>query len=446
MIARGLGASPGAAVGKVVFSADEAAQWAERGEAVVLVRIETSPEDIVGMRVSRGILTARGGSTSHAAVVARGMGKCCVAGCGALEIDYRQRRFAVSIEGRGRVVVNEGDVISIDGTTGEVMLGEVPLVDPVLPDEYEQLMAWADGARQLKVRANADTPEDAVIAREFGAEGIGLCRTEHMFFGEDRILAVREMILAEDETGRRTALAKILPMQREDFTGILRAMEGLPVTIRLLDPPLHEFLPQRPDEIALVAASLDVSPSDIERRVQALHEFNPMLGHRGVRLAITFPEIYEVQAQAILEAACALKAEGVDVMPEIMIPLVGMEDELRQLRTLVVATAERVIAELRRPGRLHRRDDDRAAAGMHRRGQDREVRRLLLLRDERPDADDVRALTRRREPLPAVLPRAGVARARPVPGARPRRRRRPYPHRYRAGTQHAPRPEGRHLW
>jgi pyruvate,orthophosphate dikinase len=345
VIARGLGASPGAAVGKVVFSADEAAQWAERGEPVILVRIETSPEDIVGMRVSRGILTARGGSTSHAAVVARGMGKCCVAGCGALEIDYRQRQFSVSIEGRGRVVVEQGDTISIDGTTGAVMLGAVALVDPVLPDEYDQLMAWADGARRLKVRANADTPEDAVLARQFGAEGVGLCRTEHMFFGEDRILAVREMILADNEADRRLALAKILPMQREDFTGILRAMAGLPVTIRLLDPPLHEFLPQLPDEIAPVAAALDVAPSVIERRVAALHEFNPMLGHRGVRLAITFPEIYEIQAQAILEAACQLKSEGVDVMPEIMIPLVGMEEELRKLRALVVTTADRVIAE-----------------------------------------------------------------------------------------------------
>ncbi|MEZ4554547.1 MAG: pyruvate, phosphate dikinase [Dehalococcoidia bacterium] len=344
VIARGLGASPGAAVGKVVFTADAAAQWAERGEDVVLVRVETSPEDIVGMRVSRGILTARGGSTSHAAVVARGMGKCCVAGCGALEIDYQRQQFSVQIEGRGRVLVQQGDVISIDGTTGEVMLGSVPLVDPVLPAEYERLMSWADETRRLKVRANADTPGDAELARQFGAEGIGLCRTEHMFFGEDRILAVREMILAEDEAGRRDALSRILPMQRDDFTGILRAMAGLPVTIRLLDPPLHEFLPQRPDEIAIVAAALDVSPSDIERRVRALHEFNPMLGHRGVRLAITYPEIYEVQARAILEAACALKAEGVDVIPEIMIPLVGIEEELERVRALVVATAEEVIA------------------------------------------------------------------------------------------------------
>jgi len=345
VIARGLGASPGAAVGKVVFSADTAAQWAEQGEAVILVRIETSPEDIVGMRVSRGILTARGGSTSHAAVVARGMGKCCVAGCGALEIDYQRQQFAVHIEGRGRVMVQQGDVISIDGTTGDVMLGEVPLVDPVLPEEYERLMSWADGARRLNVRANADTPEDAALARQFGAEGIGLCRTEHMFFGEDRILAVREMILAQDEAGRREALSQILPMQREDFSGILRAMQGLPVTIRLLDPPLHEFLPQTADEIAVVAAALEVSPGDIERRVQALHEFNPMLGHRGVRLAVTFPEIYEVQARAIMEAACALKAEGVNVIPEIMIPLVGMEGELEQVRSLVVQTAEQVMGE-----------------------------------------------------------------------------------------------------
>ena len=345
VVAKGLGASPGAAVGRVVFSAEDAAEWAGRGEAVILVRIETSPEDVVGMSVSQGILTARGGATSHAAVVARGMGKCCVTGCGALEIDYRAARFTVQVRGRGPVVIHQGDVISIDGTTGEVMRGAVPLVDPVLPAEYGRLMGWADRARRLRVRANADTPEDAQRAREFGAEGIGLCRTEHMFFGKDRILAVRQMILASDEAGRREALAKILPMQREDFTGILSAMHGLPVTIRLLDPPLHEFLPQRAEEIAEVAGALDVELREVERRVEALHEFNPMLGHRGVRLAITYPEIYEIQTQAIMEAACALKASGVHVIPEIMIPLVGLEVELKQARALVVNIAERVIAE-----------------------------------------------------------------------------------------------------
>ncbi len=345
VIAKGLGASPGAAVGRVVFTAEDAAEWAARGEAVILVRTETSPEDVVGMSVSRGILTARGGTTSHAAVVARGMGKCCVTGCGALEVDYRASRFTVQVPGHGPLVIHQGDVISIDGTTGEVMRGAVALVDPVLPAEYERLMGWADRARRLRVRANADTPEDAERARQFGAEGIGLCRTEHMFFGKDRILAVRQMILASDEAGRREALAKILPMQRDDFAGILRAMAGLPVTIRLLDPPLHEFLPQRPEEMAEVAAALGVERHEVERRVEALHEFNPMLGHRGVRLAITYPEIYEIQTQAIMEAACALKADGVHVIPEIMIPLVGMEDELRQARALVVSTAERVIAQ-----------------------------------------------------------------------------------------------------
>ena len=310
VIATGLGASPGAAVGRVVFSAEQAAEWAGRGEQVVLVRVETSPEDLAGMQVAQGILTARGGATSHAAVVARGMGKCCVAGCGALAIDYARERFSVETPGGVTHTVNLGDTISIDGTSGEVLLGAVPLVEPSLPDEYRRLMRWADGRRRLGVRANADTPEDAAAARAFGAEGIGLCRTEHMFFGDDRILAVRRMILAANEAGRRAALDQILPMQREDFIGILRAMAGFPVTIRLLDPPLHEFLPQGEAEIAEVANALGIDGAEIRRRLDALHEFNPMLGHRGVRLAISFPEIYEVQTRAILEAACALTAEG----------------------------------------------------------------------------------------------------------------------------------------
>ena len=344
VIATGLGASPGAAVGRVVFSAEEATAATERGEDAILVRVETSPEDVIGMQAARGILTARGGTTSHAAVVARGMGKCCVTGCGALNIDYRAEQLTVDVAGE-TVTVRAGDVISIDGATGEVMLGAVPLSDPELPEEYERLMGWADGARRLGVRANADTPQDAARAREFGAEGIGLCRTEHMFFGDDRILAVRRMILADDEAGRRAALATILPMQRGDFAGILRAMAGYPVTIRLLDPPLHEFLPQHRAEMADVASALDVPVEEVERRTAALHEFNPMLGHRGVRLAITYPEIYEVQVQAIMEAACALRAEGVEAMPEIMIPLVGSEQELSRLRERTVAVAERVIAE-----------------------------------------------------------------------------------------------------
>ena len=345
LIATGLGASPGAAVGKVVFSASQAAEWAERGEDVILVRIETSPEDVAGMQVSRGVLTARGGMTSHAAVVARGMGTCCVAGCGALDIDYAAGSFEVLAPDGESVTVALGDVISIDGTSGEVLLGAVPLVEPELPEEYYRLMAWADGQRRLGVRANADTPGDAELARGFGAEGIGLCRTEHMFFGEDRILAVRQMILAADEAGRRAALAKILPIQRDDFRGILQAMAGFPVTIRLLDPPLHEFLPQGAEEQAGVAAALGVDADEVERRVDQLHEFNPMLGHRGVRLAITFPEIYEIQVQAILEAACALAAEGVDVHPEIMIPLVGTEAELERVRARCEVIAEQVMDE-----------------------------------------------------------------------------------------------------
>jgi pyruvate,orthophosphate dikinase len=345
VIASGLAASPGAAVGRVVFSAEEAAEQVADGEAVILVRTETSPEDISGMIAAEGILTARGGMTSHAAVVARGMGKCCVSGCDALDIDYRRGRFSVRASDGGEIVVERGDVISLDGSTGEVMLGELPLLEAALPAEYDRLMGWADGARSLGVRANADTPEDAALARSFGAEGIGLCRTEHMFFGDDRILAMRRMICAEDEAERRAALEDILPMQREDFAGIMRAMAGLPVTIRLLDPPLHEFLPNSREEMADVARALDVPLERVERRVSALHEFNPMLGHRGVRLAVTYPEICEVQVRAIIEAACDLTAEGVEVMPEIMVPLVAVEEELRLLRELIVATAEQVMEE-----------------------------------------------------------------------------------------------------
>ena len=342
VIATGLAASPGAAVGRVVFSAEEAYEWAERGEAVILVRTETSPEDIQGMIASRGILTARGGMTSHAAVVARGMGKCCVSGCSSIDVDYARGQFVID-----RLVVRRGDVIALDGSTGEVMLGELPLRDPELPPEYQTLMSWADEIRTMKVRANADTPEDAARARAFGAEGIGLCRTEHMFFEAERILAVRQMLLAEDEAGRRAALAKILPMQRDDFTGILRAMAGLPVTIRLLDPPLHEFLPRREQtaEIEDVARALGVTVEHVNQRVDGLAEANPMLGHRGVRLAVTFPEIAEVQVRAVMEAACQLTKEGLEVLPEIMVPIVGIEGEIEQLRTLIVRLAEEVIAE-----------------------------------------------------------------------------------------------------
>jgi pyruvate,orthophosphate dikinase len=345
VIATGLAASPGAAVGRVVFTPGDAVQWAARGEDVILVRDETSPEDIEGMKDARGILTARGGMTSHAAVVARGMGKSCITGCSSLEIDYPHREFHVNAEGRGTVIVREGDMISIDGTTGEVMLGALPLAEAVFPPEYDELMTWVDRERVLRVRANADTPEDAERARAFGAEGIGLCRTEHMFFGADRILAMRQMILSQSEEERRVALEKILPYQRDDFTGILRAMSPFPVTIRLLDPPLHEFLPHTEKEIAELAALLDMKAADVESRVHNLSEFNPMLGHRGVRLAITYPEIYEIQVRAIMEAACALQQEGVEVHPEIMIPLVGMETELQELRALTEETADKVCGE-----------------------------------------------------------------------------------------------------
>jgi len=344
VIATGLAASPGAAVGKVVFSADDAERLAASGEKVILVRLETSPEDIHGMQAAQGILTARGGMTSHAAVVARGMGRCCVAGCGALQIDYEAGLFRVNSNGR-QITVREGDVISLDGGTGEVMLGAVPVVEGRLDEDFATLMSWVDEARRLRVRTNADTPHDAEVARAFGAEGIGLCRTEHMFFEPDRILAVREMILSQDEAGRRRALSRILPMQRADFEGIFRAMDGLPVTIRLLDPPLHEFLPHTQEEIEGVARALNVSPEAVAQRNRELAEFNPMLGHRGCRLGVTFPEIYETQVRAILEAAANVTAQGVQAIPEIMIPIVGIEEELKRMRALTVETAEQVLRE-----------------------------------------------------------------------------------------------------
>jgi pyruvate,orthophosphate dikinase len=340
VIAQGLPASPGAAMGKVVFSADEAELLAEKGEKVILVRVETSPEDIHGMKASEGILTARGGMTSHAAVVGRGMGKCCVVGCSSILVDYEKERFTT----QGGVVIKKGDVVTLDGSRGDVMRGPVPMVPAQLDDDYATVMKWADEKRRLKVRTNADTPADAETARAFGAEGIGLCRTEHMFFEPDRILAVRQMILSDDEAGRRAALAKILPMQRSDFEGIFRAMDGLPVTIRLLDPPLHEFLPQTERELTEVAMAIGVSVARMHEKNAALHEFNPMLGHRGCRLAVTYPEIYEVQVRAILEAAVKVKAEGKHVHPEIMIPIVGIEAELVRMRELVEHTAREVLA------------------------------------------------------------------------------------------------------
>ena len=341
VIAKGLPASPGAASGEVVFTADEAEAAARLGLKVVLVRVETSPEDIHGMHAAQGILTARGGMTSHAAVVARGMGKCCVAGCGDIKVDYATNQF-VTAKGQ---TVKKGDMITLDGSTGEVMLGEVPTVAPQLTGEFGTLMGWVDRCRKLKVRTNADTPNDSRVAREFGAEGIGLCRTEHMFFEADRIAAVREMILAEELDGRKKALAKILPMQKGDFLGIFREMKGLPVTIRLLDPPLHEFLPQEEKDIEALSKTMGVSVQTLKHKVEYLHEFNPMLGHRGCRLGRTFPEIYDMQVQAIMEAACELtKNEGFSIVPEIMIPLVGVVSELKRLRENTVRVCEEVIA------------------------------------------------------------------------------------------------------
>jgi pyruvate,orthophosphate dikinase len=326
VIARGLPASPGAVYGEVVFSADEAVVVSNAGRPAILVRIETSPEDIHGMQVAEGILTARGGMTSHAAVVARGMGKCCVAGCSALDIDYSAG--AIKVADR---IIRRGEYLTLDGGAGEVIAGRVPTVQPVMSDHFRKFMKWADGERRLGLRANADTPGDAKIAREFGAEGIGLCRTEHMFFGPGRIEAVREMIMAEDSKQRARALEKIVPMQREDFVAILREMAGMPVTIRLLDPPLHEFLPKDDEEIQKLADSMGADPERLRYVRDNLEEFNPMLGHRGSRLGISFPEIYRAQARAILEATSELRGQGVDAIPEIMLPLIGERREFDAL-------------------------------------------------------------------------------------------------------------------
>ena len=340
-LARGLPASPGAASGAVVFHATEAEAQAKLGHQMVLVRIETSPEDIHGMHAAAGILTARGGMTSHAAVVARGMGRPCVAGAGDLKIDYEAGTMTV-----GNRVVRAGDAVTIDGGTGEVFLGTVPTIKPQLSGDFAALMGWADEVRKIGVRANADTPADARNAREFGAEGIGLCRTEHMFFEKGRIVAVREMILAEDESGRRAALAKLLPMQRKDFVELLEIMAGLPVTIRLLDPPLHEFLPHGEAEMREVAESAGVSVIRIREAAAKLFEVNPMLGHRGCRLAITYPEIYEMQARAIFEAAVIVEKEtGRKVEPEVMIPLAATKRELDILKERIAAVAAAVAAE-----------------------------------------------------------------------------------------------------
>ena len=340
IIARGLGASPGAATGRVVFFADDAIEWSGRGEAVILVREETSPEDIHGMLKARGILTSRGGMTSHAAVVARGMSKTCISGCSALHINPKAREFTA---GERRVV--EGDVITIDGTDGSVMLGAIDTIQPSPSEELSELMNWVDEFRSLHVYANADTPRDCMTARRFGAQGVGLCRTEHMFFEEGRIQAVREMILADDEQGRRHALAKILPMQKSDFKEIFRVMAGLPVTIRLLDPPLHEFLPYDEREIRALAQEMNIAYERLDARNRALREINPILGHRGCRLGLSYPEIYEMQVRAIIEAVCETAKDGESVTPGIMVPLVGHVREFELLKDVIETTANRVLSE-----------------------------------------------------------------------------------------------------
>lgn len=348
VIAKGLPASPGAAGGQVVFDADEAEKLGQEGKKVILVRTETTPDDIHGIVAAQGVLTSRGGMTSHAAVVARGMGKPCVCGCEVLSIDYEAQQFTA-----GELVIQKGDLISIDGTTGKVITGEVPMLDPELSPEFKQLLEWADEIRKLGVRANADTPADAAKAREFGAEGIGLCRTEHMFMAQDRLPIVQQMILADSVEKRREALDKLLPMQEEDFYGILKAMQGLPVTIRLLDPPLHEFLPNA-EELLVEITELRVTGGDpgklsekqkLLKQVRRLSEFNPMLGHRGCRLGISFPEVYAMQARAIFQATARLIKEGVKAIPEVEIPLVGEVNELTTLRQMVVEIAEEVAGE-----------------------------------------------------------------------------------------------------
>jgi len=340
VVAKGLPASPGAATGQIVFHADEAEEWAATGKKVVLVRIETSPEDLKGMNVAEGILTARGGMTSHAAVVARGMGKCCVSGAGGIKINYKER--TLTCDG---VTFKEGDWISLNGSTGEVFEGQIKTSEPELSGDFGELMKMADSYARLKVRTNADTPHDSKVAREFGAVGIGLCRTEHMFFGEGKIQAMREMILAENEAGRRKALDKLLPIQREDFEGIFEAMHDLPVTVRLLDPPLHEFVPHEEKEQKEMADLMGITLKEVQAKVEELAEFNPMLGHRGCRLGNTYPEISEMQARAIIEAAINLKKKGINAHPEIMIPLTGTLAEMKMQEEIVRKTAETVFKE-----------------------------------------------------------------------------------------------------
>ncbi|MBQ2862086.1 MAG: pyruvate, phosphate dikinase, partial [Oscillospiraceae bacterium] len=342
VVGSALPASPGAACGRVVFNADDAVEWAKRGEKVVLCRLETSPEDIEGMHHSQGILTVRGGMTSHAAVVARGMGTCCVAGCGDITMHEEEKYFEL-----GGKTFREGDYISLDGSTGKIYGEAIPTVAASISGYFGTLMGWADEIRTLGVRTNADSPKDAQQAVKFGAEGIGLCRTEHMFFNPDRIPSMREMIVSKDEEHRRAALAKLLPMQREDFEGLYEALEGKPVTIRFLDPPLHEFLPSAEEDIVALANEMNLSVEELKATIAGLHEFNPMMGHRGCRLAVSYPEIAEMQTRAVIEAAINVKKNHADwnIVPEIMIPLVGELKELKYVKNVVVETAEKVIAE-----------------------------------------------------------------------------------------------------
>jgi len=341
ILARGLPASPGAAIGKVVFTADKARDMAESGEKVILVRTETSPEDIEGMSLAEGILTSRGGMTSHAAVVARGMGKCCIVGCGDIDVNEEKKVFITN----SGVEIREGDWITLDGNTGEVIKGKIRVVEPTLDEYFSQLMEWADKYRKLSVRANADTPHDSMVAVKFGAEGIGLCRTEHMFFEESRIRAVREMILSPDSEGRKKALSKLLPMQKGDFKAIFEIMHGKPVTIRLIDPPLHEFLPKEEEDIEELAREMNITTETLKSKIKELEEFNPMLGHRGCRLGITYPEIIEMQTEAIIRAAIEVTKEGKSVTPEIMIPFVGDYREFEFVRRVIDKTAKKVMEE-----------------------------------------------------------------------------------------------------
>ncbi len=339
---KALGASPGAASGKVVFTAEDAKAWAERGEKVVLVRLETSPEDIEGMKAAQGILTVRGGMTSHAAVVARGMGKCCVSGCGEIKMDEENKKFELA----GKTYV-EGDWISLNGSTGDIYDGAVPTTDATIGGEFGRVMGWCDQYRSLQVRTNADTPHDAAQARKFGAQGIGLCRTEHMFFEGERIRAIRRMICSDTVEQRENALAVLEPMQQGDFEGIYEAMEGCPVTIRFLDPPLHEFVPTEEADIKLLAEDLGKSVADIKSIIAGLHEFNPMMGHRGCRLAVTYPEIAAMQTRAVIKAALAVQDRHPEwtMVPEIMIPLVGEVKELKYVKNVVVSTADEIIKD-----------------------------------------------------------------------------------------------------